>query len=120
VEKIGKIIASFGQLNRFWFSRYFVYEKIQTHNFFHRIIMIGRSIYVCRYHVYIGNFTEYFTGEGVMNHKEAQYVGQFLNGFFEGKGTLTYYSGDKYKGEWHGSIFCDVDKAGQWNKSKIC
>ena len=40
-------------------------------------------------------------GQGTGTYNGDKYVGEFLNNYRHGQGTMTYANGDKYVGEWN-------------------
>jgi hypothetical protein len=50
---------------------------------------------------YVGDFVDgLYEGEGAYTYSDGEgYVGTFLNGKFDGQGTYSYVNGDKYVGE---------------------
>jgi len=46
-----------------------------------------------------------FTGLGQFSFEGYDYTGSFVNGVFEGKGTMTWDNKDKYDGQWKAGVF---------------
>ncbi len=76
----------------------------------------------------IGNFIENeLNGNGIAITEDCKYIGQFVNNWYHGHGTLTFNSGLKYEGEWRKGCFHGlgsitypdgIQYQGQWNMNK--